>query len=96
MKTVRLTAAQACVRYLANQFVEVDGQEVPYFAGVWAIFGHGNVAGVAQIGNGSRAVTDQDGVNNTSGIIQIGNGQDVEVRQRGEGNISVVVQSGYN
>jgi hypothetical protein len=56
----------------------------------------GNVAGVAQIGNGSRAVTDQVGVNNTSGIIQIGNNQDVEVRQRGEGNFSVVVQSGYN
>ena len=48
MKTVRLTAAQACVRYLANQFVEVDGQEVPYFAGVWAIFGHGNVAGLGE------------------------------------------------
>jgi len=48
MKTVRLTAAQACVRYLANQFVEVDGAEVPYFAGVWAIFGHGNVAGLGE------------------------------------------------
>jgi 3D-(3,5/4)-trihydroxycyclohexane-1,2-dione acylhydrolase (decyclizing) len=48
MKTVRLTAAQACVRYLANQFVEVDGTEVPYFAGVWAIFGHGNVAGLGE------------------------------------------------
>ena len=48
MKTVRLTAAQACIRYLANQFVEIDGQEVPYFAGVWAIFGHGNVAGLGE------------------------------------------------
>jgi 3D-(3,5/4)-trihydroxycyclohexane-1,2-dione acylhydrolase (decyclizing) len=48
MKTLRLTAAQACVRYLANQFVEVDGAELPYFAGVWAIFGHGNVAGLGE------------------------------------------------
>ena len=48
MKTVTLTAAQACVRYLASQFVEIDGREIPYFAGVWAIFGHGNVAGLGE------------------------------------------------
>jgi 3D-(3,5/4)-trihydroxycyclohexane-1,2-dione acylhydrolase (decyclizing) len=48
MKTVRLTAAQACIRFLANQFVEIDGEELPYFAGVWAIFGHGNVAGLGE------------------------------------------------
>ncbi len=48
MKTIRLTMAQAMVRYLANQFVEVDGREVAYFAGVWAIFGHGNVAGLGE------------------------------------------------
>jgi 3D-(3,5/4)-trihydroxycyclohexane-1,2-dione acylhydrolase (decyclizing) len=45
---IRLTAAQALVRYLASQFVETDGAEVPYFAGVWAIFGHGNVAGLGE------------------------------------------------
>ncbi|MGD9966248.1 MAG: 3D-(3,5/4)-trihydroxycyclohexane-1,2-dione acylhydrolase (decyclizing) [Hyphomonadaceae bacterium] len=48
MSTIRLTAAQAAVRYLANQFVETDGGEMPYFAGVWAIFGHGNVAGLGE------------------------------------------------
>jgi 3D-(3,5/4)-trihydroxycyclohexane-1,2-dione acylhydrolase (decyclizing) len=48
MTTVRLTAAQAAVRYLANQFIELDGAEVAYFAGVWAIFGHGNVAGLGE------------------------------------------------
>ncbi|HWF77629.1 MAG TPA: 3D-(3,5/4)-trihydroxycyclohexane-1,2-dione acylhydrolase (decyclizing) [Caulobacteraceae bacterium] len=48
MTMVRLTAAQAAVRYLAAQFVELDGREVPYFAGVWAIFGHGNVAGLGE------------------------------------------------
>jgi len=48
MTTVRLTAAQAAVRWLANQYVEVDGAEVPFFAGCWAIFGHGNVAGLGE------------------------------------------------
>ena len=48
MRTIRLTAAQACVRFLANQHIEIEGQELPYFAGVWAIFGHGNVAGLGE------------------------------------------------
>lgn len=42
-KTIRLTMAQALVRYLCNQFTRVDGEEVPLFPGVFAIFGHGNV-----------------------------------------------------
>ncbi|UXT19859.1 3D-(3,5/4)-trihydroxycyclohexane-1,2-dione acylhydrolase (decyclizing) [Agrobacterium tumefaciens] len=42
-KTLRLTMAQALVRYLCNQFTEIDGECVPLFAGVFAIFGHGNV-----------------------------------------------------
>src|ERR671933_1013261 len=43
MSTVRCTTAQAVVRYLCNQFTEIDGERVPLFAGVFAIFGHGNV-----------------------------------------------------
>ena len=35
--------AQALVRYLCNQFIEIEGEKVPLFAGVFAIFGHGNV-----------------------------------------------------
>lgn len=46
--TVRLTMAQALVRYLAVQKTEVDGQILPLFAGVFAIFGHGNVAGLGE------------------------------------------------
>ncbi|GLK65286.1 3D-(3,5/4)-trihydroxycyclohexane-1,2-dione acylhydrolase (decyclizing) [Paracoccus kondratievae] len=42
-KTVRLTMAQALVRYLCNQFTEIEGARVPLFAGVFGIFGHGNV-----------------------------------------------------
>lgn len=41
--TVRLTMAQALVRYLCNQFTEIEGERVSLFAGVFAIFGHGNV-----------------------------------------------------
>ena len=48
MTTVRLTAAQALVRFLAAQRTLVDGAELPLFAGVWAIFGHGNVAGIGE------------------------------------------------
>lgn len=49
MQTIRLTTAQALTRFLINQHVELDdGEEVPFFAGVWAIFGHGNVAGIGE------------------------------------------------
>ncbi len=48
MKTVRLTMAQALVRFLSRQMTIVDGKTVPYFAGVWGIFGHGNVAGLGE------------------------------------------------
>ena len=48
MSTIRLTMAQAVVKYLAAQQVEVDGQLQPLFAGVFAIFGHGNVAGLGE------------------------------------------------
>ena len=41
--TVELTTAQAIVRYLTNQFVIEEGETVPLFGGVFAIFGHGNV-----------------------------------------------------
>ncbi|WP_435201367.1 3D-(3,5/4)-trihydroxycyclohexane-1,2-dione acylhydrolase (decyclizing) [Janibacter sp. GS2] len=43
MDVVRLTTAEAMVRYLIAQHVEIDGQEVPLYPGVFAIFGHGNV-----------------------------------------------------
>ena len=43
MKTVRLTMAEAIVRYLVAQRIDVDGEELSLFPGVFAIFGHGNV-----------------------------------------------------
>ena len=48
MATIRLTMAQALVRFLAAQKTEIDGETLPLFAGVWAIFGHGNVAGMGE------------------------------------------------
>jgi 3D-(3,5/4)-trihydroxycyclohexane-1,2-dione acylhydrolase (decyclizing) len=54
MAKLRLTAAQALVRFLAAQMSEIDGEMVPLFAGVWAIFGHGNVAGLGEALHGVR------------------------------------------
>lgn len=48
MATKRLTTAQAMIEFLQNQYVERDGNEQPFFAGAWGIFGHGNVAGIGQ------------------------------------------------
>ena len=46
--TIRLTMAQAVVKYMMAQKVVMDGEVKPMFAGVWAIFGHGNVAGLGE------------------------------------------------
>jgi 3D-(3,5/4)-trihydroxycyclohexane-1,2-dione acylhydrolase (decyclizing) len=48
MKTVRLTMAQALVRFLSAQKVERDGLEHRFFEGCFGIFGHGNVTGIGQ------------------------------------------------
>ena len=48
MKTRRMTMAQALVQFLKNQYVERDGKQHAFFAGVLGIFGHGNVAGIGQ------------------------------------------------
>ena len=48
MSTIRLTMAQALIRYLARQMTEIEGKKVPLIAGVWAIFGHGNVAALGE------------------------------------------------
>ena len=45
---IRLTTGQALVRFMARQYVERDGKENRFVEGIWAIFGHGNVAGLGQ------------------------------------------------
>jgi len=48
LSTIRLTVGQAIVRFLAAQYIERDGEQHRFIAGVWGIFGHGNVAGLGQ------------------------------------------------
>ncbi|MHC4369019.1 MAG: 3D-(3,5/4)-trihydroxycyclohexane-1,2-dione acylhydrolase (decyclizing) [Planctomycetota bacterium] len=48
VKTVRLTMAQALIKYLACQYTERDGKENALFAGCFGIFGHGCVSGIGQ------------------------------------------------
>lgn len=47
-KTVRLTMAQAVARFMTRQMTVIDGEKLPIFGGVFAIFGHGNVAGFGE------------------------------------------------
>ena len=54
--TIRLTMAQALVRWLTAQSTEIDGHSVPLFAGVFGIFGHGNVTCLSEA---LEAVQDQ-------------------------------------
>jgi len=48
METIRLTMAQALVKFLNNQYVEFDGIEQKFVKGIFTIFGHGNVLGLGQ------------------------------------------------
>ena len=48
MDTIRLTMAQALVRFLENQYIDVDGQVTRFVRGVFIIPGHGNVVGFGQ------------------------------------------------
>lgn len=48
METIRLTVAQALVKFLNNQYVEFDGVETKFVKGILTIFGHGNVLGLGQ------------------------------------------------
>lgn len=48
MKTIRLTMAQALVRFMENQMLAVDAETHPFLRGVYMIPGHGNVVGLGQ------------------------------------------------
>ncbi|WP_100331166.1 3D-(3,5/4)-trihydroxycyclohexane-1,2-dione acylhydrolase (decyclizing) [Bacillus xiapuensis] len=47
-KTIRLTTAQALLKFLDNQYIEFDGEERKFVKGVFGIFGHGNVTGMGE------------------------------------------------
>ncbi|WP_249598548.1 3D-(3,5/4)-trihydroxycyclohexane-1,2-dione acylhydrolase (decyclizing) [Peribacillus frigoritolerans] len=48
MGTVRLTTAQALIKFLNQQYIHVDGAESPFVEGIFNVFGHGNVVGIGQ------------------------------------------------
>jgi len=48
MKKIRLTMAQALVKFLDNQYINVDGEEIKFVEGVVGILGHGNVVGLGE------------------------------------------------
>ncbi|SHL24512.1 3D-(3,5/4)-trihydroxycyclohexane-1,2-dione hydrolase [Bacillus sp. bc15] len=48
MQTVRMTTAQALVKFLNQQYVEFDGKQQKFIKGIFTIFGHGNVVGLGQ------------------------------------------------
>ncbi|WP_332237720.1 3D-(3,5/4)-trihydroxycyclohexane-1,2-dione acylhydrolase (decyclizing) [Sporolactobacillus sp. KGMB 08714] len=47
-KTIRLTTAQALIKFLNQQYISVDGEESPFVEGIFHIFGHGNVLGIGE------------------------------------------------
>ena len=69
MKTIRLTMAQALLRFLDTQYVELDGAEHKFVQGVMGIFGHGNVTGLGEAleygGTGLRYIQG----NNEQGLV---------------------------
>jgi 3D-(3,5/4)-trihydroxycyclohexane-1,2-dione acylhydrolase (decyclizing) len=68
MTKIRLTMAQALVKALAAQQTDIDGRRVPLFAGVWAIFGHGNVAGLGEALHGARGLLPTYRAHNEQGM----------------------------
>ena len=82
MSTVRLTASQAMVRYLACQLVDDADGVVPYFAGVWAIFGHGNVAGMGEALYGARDVLPTLRAHNEQGMAHAAIAYAKQMRRR--------------
>ncbi|MGL5532955.1 MAG: thiamine pyrophosphate-binding protein, partial [Plesiomonas shigelloides] len=48
MRTERMTTAQALVKFLNQQYIDVDGVEEKFVHGIFTIFGHGNVLGLGQ------------------------------------------------
>ncbi|GGO03257.1 3D-(3,5/4)-trihydroxycyclohexane-1,2-dione acylhydrolase (decyclizing) [Saccharibacillus kuerlensis] len=47
-QTIRLTTAQALIKFLNQQYISVDGVETPFVEGIFTVFGHGNVLGIGQ------------------------------------------------
>lgn len=47
-KKIKLTTAQAIIKFIQNQYISIDGQETQFVKGVYTIYGHGNVLGLGE------------------------------------------------
>src|SRR5256886_12770558 len=74
MKTIRLTAAQALIRFLAAQSVERDGVKQRFFGGCSGISGHGNVAGIGEALYESPELLTYYQARNEQGMVHIATG----------------------
>lgn len=82
MKTIRLTMAQALLKFLDNQYISVDGQETKFVEGVLGIFGHGNVVGLGEaLESGDHSLRFIQG-KNEQGISHIAIGYAKQKRRR--------------
>jgi 3D-(3,5/4)-trihydroxycyclohexane-1,2-dione acylhydrolase (decyclizing) len=61
MGTIRLTMAQALVKFLENQYINVDGIETRFINRVFGIFGHGNVTGLGEALESSQGLVFHQG-----------------------------------
>ena len=82
MKRIRLTTAQALVRFLDNQYVQVDGAQSKFVRGVFGIFGHGNVVGIGEaLAAGGHGLTYFQG-HNEQGMAHAAVGYAKQMRRR--------------
>ncbi len=82
MSAIRLTMAQALVRHLCAQYTEVHGERVPLFAGLWAIFGHGNVPALGEALHEHRDALPTWRGQNEQSMVHIATGYAKQMRRR--------------
>jgi 3D-(3,5/4)-trihydroxycyclohexane-1,2-dione acylhydrolase (decyclizing) len=82
VKTVRMTMAQALIRFLDAQYIEVDGKEYKFIKGVLGIFGHGNVVGLGEaLVEGRHGLTYYQG-HNEQGMVHVAVGFAKQAKRR--------------
>ncbi|GAB1475587.1 3D-(3,5/4)-trihydroxycyclohexane-1,2-dione acylhydrolase (decyclizing) [Bacillota bacterium] len=82
MKTIRMTMAQALLKFLDNQYICIDGQEIKFVEGVLGIFGHGNVVGLGEaLESGNHSLRFIQG-KNEQGIAHVAIGFAKQKRRR--------------
>ncbi len=82
MDTVRLTMAQALVRFLDSQYLDIDGTEAKFVRGVFGIFGHGNVVGLGEaLVDSAHGLTFHQG-HNEQGMAHAAIGYAKQMRRR--------------